>query len=281
MSNKVNKSEVKVPSNRPPKSNWVIQAPGEIERIEAFFSGVGFVPHRHDTYAIGWTVSGVQSFDYRGVARYSLPGRTVVLHPDEKHDGRAGTDVGFQYRVIYIEPATIQSILGGKPLPFIEGGISLDPQLYQVTSRLLGDLDNALDPLEYQDTIYDLANALDVASGSGCEGRKNFDYQAASLAQQFLADNLHQNITLDDLERITGRDRWKLSRDFSALYGTSPYRYLVMRRLEQACAMMVRDHPLSQVAMACNFADQSHMNRHFKKTYGMTPKQWLKTLGDA
>lgn len=267
-----------MPSTRPTSSNWVIHAPGDIERIEAFFSGHAYAPHRHDTYAIGWTLGGVQSFDYRGSARHSLPGCCVVLHPDEKHDGRAGTDIGFRYRVMYIEPAIIQSVLGGKSLPFIEGGISLDPRLYQATRYFLEDFDAALDPLEYQDAIYDLAIALDVASGAGGEIRKKFDYRAASQAQQFLADNPDQDITLEDLERVTGRDRWKLSRDFRFLFGTSPYRYLVMRRLDQARAMMTRGQPLSQVALACDFADQSHMNRHFKKTYGMTPKQWLNTI---
>jgi AraC-like DNA-binding protein len=31
---------------------------------------------------------------------------------------------------------------------------------------------------------------------------------------------------------------------------------------------------LSEVAFATGFADQSHLNRHFKKAYGMTPGQW-------
>jgi hypothetical protein len=41
-------------------------APAGIERLEAYFAGHGYDPHRHDTYAIGVTLSGVQLFDYRG-----------------------------------------------------------------------------------------------------------------------------------------------------------------------------------------------------------------------
>jgi len=43
--------------------------------------------HRHDTYAIGRTLAGVQSFSYRRSRRNSLAGNTLVLHPDEAHDG--------------------------------------------------------------------------------------------------------------------------------------------------------------------------------------------------
>src|ERR1700750_1404381 len=70
-----------------------------IERLEARFRGRAFSPHRHDTYAIGITLAGVQTFRYRGEARHCLPGQWHILHPDEIHDGAAGTDEGFAYRI--------------------------------------------------------------------------------------------------------------------------------------------------------------------------------------
>ncbi|MCE3590073.1 AraC family ligand binding domain-containing protein, partial [Escherichia coli] len=74
-----------------------------VERMEARFTGDAFEPHRHDTYAIGVTLHGVQTFRYRGEKRQSLPGNIMVLHPDEVHDGGAGTDDGLRYRMIYLE----------------------------------------------------------------------------------------------------------------------------------------------------------------------------------
>src|ERR1051325_4017378 len=90
--------------------DWIRTAPATdgLERIEAQFSGHGFDPHRHDTYAIGFTLRGVQPFRYRGTARRSIAGDVFVLHPDELHDGHAGTDAGFRYRILYIAPAFIQ-----------------------------------------------------------------------------------------------------------------------------------------------------------------------------
>jgi hypothetical protein len=73
--------------------DWVLRAAPlpQIERIEAYFHGHGFEMHRHDTYAIGHTMSGVQSFQYGKEQVNNLPGQTMVLHPDEAHDGHAGT----------------------------------------------------------------------------------------------------------------------------------------------------------------------------------------------
>jgi hypothetical protein len=46
-------------------ADWLVRAPGDVDRIEARFSGVAYAPHRHDTYAIGMTLEGLQTFDYR------------------------------------------------------------------------------------------------------------------------------------------------------------------------------------------------------------------------
>ncbi|MGO8462870.1 AraC family ligand binding domain-containing protein, partial [Rhizobium ruizarguesonis] len=74
--------------------NGILAAPAfpGIELIAAQFSGNAFKPPRHDTYALGVTLKGVQNFRYRGERRFSLPGPVIVLHPDEEYDGGAGTE---------------------------------------------------------------------------------------------------------------------------------------------------------------------------------------------
>ncbi|TCD22314.1 AraC family transcriptional regulator [Pseudomonas sp. IC_126] len=260
--------------------DWLARATPstKMERIEAYFRGHGYTPHRHDTYAIGRTLSGVQSFHYRQSKRHSLPGGTIVLHPDEIHDGEAGTQAGFHYRMLYIEPSLIQEVLGGEPLPFIPDGLSQDARLFSATSRLLYSMESALDPLEEDDAIYDLAQALRFAAGKRC-GRKAVDYAAAERARTFIHDTLGQAITLDDLIQASGRDRWSLSRDFRALYGTSPYRYITQRRLAQVRNLLVAGQSLTDAALESGFFDQSHMTRLYTQTYGISPARWLKMLG--
>ncbi|WP_109480667.1 AraC family transcriptional regulator [Paraburkholderia sp. C35] len=262
-----------------PRQDWIHRAPaqGGIERIEAFFQHTGYALHRHDTYAIGYTVAGVQSFHYRRSVRNSLPGGVMVLHPDEPHDGQAGTEEGFSYRMIYVEPALFQAALGGKPLPFIEGGLSNDPRLAAATQALLHSIDRALDPLEQDDALFDLAHALDAVSGAR-PLRASADFGAAQTARDFLHASLDQPVTLDELAAASGRDRWSLSRDFRAFFGTSPHRYLTMRRLDAARQSMLGGMALVDAAAAAGFADQSHMTRHFVAAFGVTPSRWLRTV---
>jgi len=257
-------------------TDWFHRAPQSagLERIEAYFSGHGYDLHRHDTYAIGHTLAGVQSFQYRGGWRHSLPGSTMVLHPDEAHDGEAGTEEGFKYRMLYVEPALIQQMLGGQPLPFIKTGISNDPRLFAATGALLQSLDRPLDALEQQDALFDLAQALHVVSGASAR-RQRFDYVAAERAREFMHSALDQPVTLDQLAEHSGRDRWSLSRDFRLLFGTSPYRYLTMRRLDLVRALLMQGESLSNAALIAGFSDQSHMTRQFGKAYGLSPARWM------
>lgn len=260
--------------------DWVRRSDSvsRIERIEAYFSGYGYEPHRHDTYAIGRTLSGVQSFHYQKSMRHSLPGGTLVLHPDELHDGEAGTEAGFRYRMIYVEPAVIQQILGGKPLPFIATGLSTDPRLYRALETFMQAMDCRLETLEEEDALYDLAQALDAA-GNRSRGRRAYDFPAAERAREYIHASHGTSITLDELEYASGRDRWSLSRDFRALYGTSPYRYMTLRRLDRCRKLLLDGFNLVDAALAAGFFDQSHMTRHFKRCYGLSPARWLNMLG--
>ena len=58
------------------------------------------------------------------------------------------------------------------------------------------------------------------------------------------------------------------------VFGTSPYRYLLMRRLEFARERMHRERPLVEVAADAGFADQAHFTRAFRSAFGLTPARY-------
>uniref|UniRef100_UPI00241D475F helix-turn-helix domain-containing protein n=2 Tax=Idiomarina TaxID=135575 RepID=UPI00241D475F len=106
------------------------------------------------------------------------------------------------------------------------------------------------------------------------------NYRAIKRAREYIDDviaadsSLPVNITLDELAVISDYSKWQITRDFRSLYGTTPYRYVTLKRLQKAKALIERGMPLSQASFSSGFADQSHMTRHFKKCFGTTPKIW-------
>jgi AraC-like DNA-binding protein len=174
----------------------------------------------------------------------------------------------------------IQNILGGEPLPFITGGLSNDPRLFHASETFVQAVDHPLEALEQQDALYDLAMALSAVAGKP-RGRKRLDYRAAERARAFILEHLDSCITLEMLECASGRERWSLSRDFRTLYGTSPYRFVTLRRLDRFRSLVVEGFTLVDAALVAGFHDQSHMTRHFTRCYGISPMRWLERLRAA
>jgi AraC-like DNA-binding protein len=253
----------------------VVGAPcAGFERIEARFAGAAYAPHRHDTYALGVTLHGVQNFRYRGEPRTSLRGQVLVLHPDELHDGAAGTEAGLHYRMLYLEPARLRPLLGAAPLPFVPNPVIDDTGLRALLLEALAALDTPLDELFQDAPAGGLARGLARHAGVAPTAPGAVAWQRAARAREYLRAHADRPVRSVELERATGLDRFALARHFRVAYATSPYRYLLMRRLRTARHLLSQGTRPAEAASATGFADQSHLGRHFKRAFGMTPAQW-------
>ncbi len=95
---------------------------------------------------------------------------------------------------------------------------------------------------------------------------------ALRLINDYIESNLEADIRIGDLAMLAGMSQFHFARVFRATVGTTPYRYVLERRLERArsllrtTAVAVRD-----IAATTGFADQSHLTRLIKRRFGVTP----------
>jgi len=249
-----------------------------VELFEAWFRESAYRRHRHDTYAIGVTQTGVQAFAYRGATHSSLPGNVVVLHPDEAHDGRAGNEAGFGYRQLYVEPSLILAALRvlrgeGAALPFAREPVTVNKTL---AGAIRGAFEGHADPLAGDELVLQLTEGLlEADSGIGRTSTlTRLDLAAVERARQLLDAETSRVVRSDELEAVSGLTRFDLARQFRAVFGASPYRYSVMRRLEAARAQIGLQAPLVDAAFSAGFADQAHLTRMFTARFGITPGRY-------
>lgn len=243
-----------------------------VQRLVGRFTGHAYDPHRHETYAIGVTMAGAQAFRYRGSERVSHVGESMVLHPDEVHDGHSDAPDGFLYRMVYVEPWLIRSASGGGTLPFVADVVARDQALAALLDIAYEGFPEPLDPLESDALIAGLADILNRRGDGATTGDAGAGPVAAmERLRALLDDEFARPISSIDLERASGLDRFEIARAFRRAFGTSPHRYLVGRRLTAARADIIAGDQLSDIAARVGFADQSHMTRHFKARFGMTP----------
>jgi len=93
-----------------------------------------------------------------------------------------------------------------------------------------------LQPLAADSLIVDLAEGLVAAdqAGRGPAVARRVDVPRVERARQFLDAERTRVVRSSELESITGLTRYDLARQFKVMFGTSPYRYLLMRRLDFA-----------------------------------------------
>ena len=262
--------------------NWIElkqDATSGIETVRAHFEGHAYDPHWHDSYLVGITEQGLQQFNCRRQQHNSTPGKVFLLEPGDIHDGTAPEAGGFTYRTLYLDPrwldrelrAQFEEAPDNAQLSFA-ATLAEDPRLAIATA-------NAFEAMHHDELRIVRQTALDHLLAnltSHLRWRTLIDPDprlplVAQRARDYLHSHLHQDIGLDDLARVTGVDRFRLSRAFKAAFGLAPHAYLIQLRLTRARHLLARGEAPVSVAAALGFADQSHLGRWFQRAYRMTP----------
>jgi AraC family transcriptional regulator len=93
--------------------------------------------------------------------------------------------------------------------------------------------------------------------------------------REFIDASLDSTIRLRD---CAGKARLSISyfsHAFKTTFGTTVCHYIRRRRIERAQQLMLSSRePLSQIALACGFADQAHYCRVFRNVVGRSPHTW-------
>ena len=128
-------------------------------------------------------------------------------------------------------------------------------------------LDNTL---EYESNMTLLISHLikNYATSNIKEKPKNCNLKEAI---EYINDNFNENISLENLAKISKLSKYHFLKSFKEKTGLTPHRYIINLRLELAISLIKQNTPLSIVAYECGFSDQSHFIKTFKKVYGLTP----------
>lgn len=87
----------------------------------------------------------------------------------------------------------------------------------------------------------------------------------------FIEANLAQDIALADLAAVASSSPFHFSRAFATVTGTSPYAYVLDRRIERAKTLLCDSAPVATVARQCGFHSAGQFSRMFKRATGCSP----------
>ena len=259
-----------------------------LEAMHAHFERHVYHRHSHDTYSLGVTDVGAQSFTCRGAAYTSAAGMVMAFNPDDPHDGQATDGDGFTYRMIHIGPELVSRVLAdatGRParLPLFAEPVLSDPvlasRLRDLHRALLGGAATLRRDELLAAVILAAARQAGTRPGTSALTAESAPADArrvARRARDLIAGRYRDDLTAGDLAEVTGRSRFAVHRAFSHVYGMAPSDYQRQLRLREARALIAAGTPIGEAAAVAGFADQSHLSRWFVRYYGVTPGRYAR-----
>ena len=111
------------------------------------------------------------------------------------------------------------------------------------------------------------------------DGTKKMDAHMLQKLENYIYENIAENISLDDMARTVHLSKFYFSRRFKKTMNTSPHQYLIRCRMEKAKNLLQNtDLPITDIAYKIGYDNLSNFIRTFRKVVKITPKQYQKTF---
>jgi AraC-like DNA-binding protein len=253
-----------------------------VELYSARLVDHAFAPHVHDGYSLGAIEAGVERFRYQGAEHLAPAGTLVLLNPDELHTGEAEVEAGWTYQMLYIDPGTLRAMTGTEA--FFPDATVHDPRLAAMYRTTFHRMWHAPDDLSFISDFTQLVDTMVARYGKNAQalqtspGRRR---RMASMSRVLdcIEARLDETLGIDTLAAEAGLSVFHFVRTFSEMFHATPHQYLQARRAARAKSLLAQRATPSDAAAAVGLTDQSHLNRWFKRTYGVTPAQYQQQIG--
>ncbi len=185
---------------------------------------------------------------------------------------------------IYLPPALIATaaaaISAGDPsrVELVSRFNEHDALVHQITYALLAELraGGIAGPIYAESLCHTLtlhllrtASSLTVTRASPHYGLSPRELQRVV---DYINDQLPHALTLRDLAATVNLSPSHFTRVFKHSLGLAPHQYLIQQRIERAKTLLLAGNTtIATVAHRVGFADHSHLNRHFKRAFGVAP----------
>jgi AraC-like DNA-binding protein len=231
-----------------------------------------FPRHAHDVFTLGVFGEGNGSIRVRSGAHLAVPGAVLALAPDEAHSAEPLATTGWSYRSLCPSIEIAKLVTEDQHQFAFDKPVTHDIALAAELSAVHRALARGADALATEERLLRLLRHAVVRHGTRRVGTVPAARSAAvATARAMLDARFAETVALAELATVCGMSAFQLIRAFHATVGVPPHAYQTQVRAERARDLLRRGEPISGVAFACGFADQSHLTRVFKRHFGLTP----------
>ncbi|OPX56263.1 transcriptional regulator, AraC family [Oceanospirillum multiglobuliferum] len=246
-----------------------------VEMRTAVGSAACYHAHSHDEFSFGVIEQG-RAIYQNGKAHYAIQtGHTVTINPGDIHACNPDNQ-HWSYRMLFVDShwfgALQQELLGRDDFdyqPFLHHHTTA-VETFQRFKDLFNTLQTEPNALQAE------SHLIEFVQHCFQPNLKSVSSPAPILekAKEKLLDELAVNHSLVDLAQEVGLSRYHFLRSFKQAYGLSPHALQLDERIKKAKVLLKNGCSIVSTASELGFADQSHLQRNFKRRLALTPKQY-------
>jgi len=94
--------------------------------------------------------------------------------------------------------------------------------------------------------------------------------------KKYLESHYNETVTINELCRLVGCNRRRLTEEFKAIFGKTVHQYIQSLRIEKAKVLLQQGASVSDVASQVGYGYQSNFTKVFRQHVGMSPKDFIK-----
>ncbi|HHU02289.1 MAG: AraC family transcriptional regulator [Christensenellales bacterium] len=248
--------------------------------------------HHHLFYEVYYFIDGIANYNIEGRIYKLNPYDILFISPSELHHPVVDSSVPYERMVLWINKAYINSL----SVPGADLTLCFD-------AKFTGH-NNLIRPTEEQQKL--ISKRFKQLTGESYGRNFGNEISASAIFAQFMvelnrmfiqADTIQlprntasefiikvlnyidthfadPNMTVENIAESFFVSKYYLSHQFNEMIGTSPYRYVVLKRMQKASLMLSVGQSPSEVYLACGYRDYSSFYRAFKAEYGLSPSEY-------
>jgi AraC family chemosensory pili system transcriptional regulator ChpD len=255
----------------PMKSKRIVASNFEI----AFIWGdrLTFDYHSHDEYVLSCNIVGNEKLVLDGRSMEAAESCTTLYNPGQIQKGD-GTECLVS---IYLDARFFErEMMAARDVSY-DAPIVNDPDLLRQFSAMASlVLSGTQNSVAEEAVIRAIDSTLSRYTVLKSRKEPGADWRAGRVRELLLSRLDRQDISLEELGREVGIDKFALVRMFSRAFGMPPITWQRAKRIEAARRLLKSGMPAAETAYRTGFSDQSHLTRWFGRAYGISPVRFAR-----
>ncbi|MBQ5910984.1 MAG: helix-turn-helix domain-containing protein [Clostridia bacterium] len=248
--------------------------------------------HYHDFYEVFFFIDGDVDYWIDGSLYRLAPGDILLIHPTELHKPVPAAKIErYERIVLWINKSYLSEIENG----ILENCFDKEKPTYNKVLRLAEDKKEQLFALAH--SLCEEYHSSEFAAETGAyslllqilvqinrhnntetpvDSKKFSTPTLISEILSYINDHYAEKLTLDSIANHFFVSKYHLSHEFKDAVNTSLYRYIIMKRLNEAYTLLSEGHSANDVCTMCGFGNYSVFFRAFKAEFGISPVECSK-----